>query len=275
MSATVDTGFELRGEPSKLGPMLRDLWGARTLMRLLAKKAFIAQYRRASLGMLWAIGLPLIQALVMAFVIGRIVRFDTGVPYSVFVVSGIMPWTFFIRAITTSTTSIVDGSGLATKVYFPRAVLPIVTVWAGIRGFLPALAIMIGMAAAFGAPLGLDLLLMIPAAILVVLLAVGFSLILAALHVYFRDMKFIVAAVTIPWFWGSAIFYPITIFKSLRQWMELNPAVGMLQVFRASIGAAPDGWERSAIISIVWAVVLVAAAFPLYRRYDRVFVDLL
>lgn len=276
MSTTAKAGFELRGESSKLGPMLRELWADRTLIRLLAKKSFLVQYRRASLGILWAVGLPLVQALVMAVVMGRFVRFSTGVRYPVFVLSGIVPWSFFMASITTSTVSIVEGSGLATKVYFPRAIFPIVMVWTGTRGLVPSLGILIGFAAGFKAPLGLHLLLLIPGVILMLTLAVGFALVFAALHVYFRDMKFIVAASTIPWFWGSGIFYPIgTLFKSVRHWFELNPAVGMLQLFRSAFGGGATGGTRSVVISIIWAIGLIAIALPLYRRYDRVFVDLL
>ncbi len=275
MNATARTGFLLDGEPSKLRPMFRALWESRTLMRLLARKTFLVQYRRATFGLLWSIGLPLVQALVMALVMSRIVRFETGAPYSVFVLSGVVPWTFFMQAVNTSTTSIVEGSSLATKVYFPRAVLPIVMILAGARGFAPAVAIMLVAAAILDATIGIAILYIIPAIALLFLLATGFGLVFAALHVYFRDMRFIVAAATIPWLWASGIFYPVDIFKSLRPWMELNPGIGMLQLFRASIGAAVPGWERSVVIAAIWGVALIAMALPLYRRYDRVFVDLL
>lgn len=275
MSTSAQVGFELRGQASKLRPMLRELWASRAVVRLLAKKAFLVQYRRASLGVLWAIGLPLVQAVMMAAVIGRIIRFNTGLPYSIFVLSGIVPWTFFMASTSASTVSIVEGSTLATKVYFPRATFPIVTVWSGLRGFVPAVGILIGAAAILGAPLGLDLLLILPGMLLMVTLTMGFSLVLAALQVYFRDMRFIVAAITLPWFWGSGIFYPTTIFKSLRSWVELNPAIGMLGVFRASLGGAAPGWGRAALISAAWAVALIMVSLPIYRRYDRVFVDLL
>lgn len=275
MSTTAGAGFELRGERSKLRPMLREIWADRTLIRLLAKKSFLVQYRRASFGVLWAVGLPLVQAVVMALVIGRIVRFETGIRYSVFVLSGIVPWSFFMSSVQMATVSIVDGSGLATKVYFPRAIFPIVTVLTGTRGLVPAVGILVASAAIFKAPLGVDLVLLIPALMLLLALALGFALLFAALHVYFRDMKFIVAAASLPWFWGSGIFFPIRIFGSARGWFELNPAVGMLQLFRSALGAGAPGATRAVVISIIWAVALIGLALPLYRRFDRVFVDLL
>lgn len=276
MNATAQSGYVLDGEPSKLVPMFRSLWASRVLIRLLARKSFLVQYRRASLGLLWSIGLPMVQAAVMSFIIGRIARFDTDpVPFAAFVLTGVVPWTFFLSAVTNATTSIVDGSTIATKIYFPRAILPIVTVLAGIRGLVPALVVGVSAAAILGAPIGLSLLWLFPAMAMLFLLATGFAMILAGMYVYFRDMRFIVAAGTIPWAWASGIFYPLSVLGPFRQWVELNPAVGMLQLFRLSVGHSPPGWERAAGITVIWVVVLIAASLPLYRRYDRVFVDLL
>ena len=265
--------------------MFRALWGSRVLIRLLARKTFLVQYRRASLGVLWAIGLPVVQAVVMAFVIGRIVRFNVGVPFQVFVLWGVVPWTFFHNAVTNATTSIVEGSTIATKIYFPRAVLPIVTVLAGVRGLVPAVGVLMVAAAILGAPMGIELLWIFPAMALMFVLACGFAMIFAALYVYFRDMRFIVAAGTIPWAWATGIFYPLSVLGPFRRVAELNPAVGMVQLFRASVGAAGtraavelsawDAWGHTVVITVVWAVALIAISLPLYRRYDRVFVDLL
>ena len=275
MSATIEPGFELTGESSKVLPLLREVWRSRALLEMLAKKEFIARFRRASLGVLWAIGLPLAQAAVIGAVMGLFVRFETGLSYSVFVFSGMLPWTFFSGVLSLATTSIVDGSDLATRVYFPRAVLPLVALWAGFRGFVPAVGVLIGLAAVFKAPLGIELVLLIPATVLMLALTAGFSLIAAALHVYFRDMKFIIQAVMLPWFWASGVIFPLTALKGVRRWLELNPAVGMIELFRAGLGAPTPGWERPVLISVVWVAGLILVALPLYKRYDRVFVDLM
>ncbi len=275
MSATT-TGFELRGERTPLRVLLRDLWNARALIQTLAKKDFFVRYRRASLGMLWAIGLPLVQAVVLAVIFSRITRFETGVRYPVFVLWGVLPWTFFSSAVTAASGAVVDGSGLATKTYFPRSVLPLVSVWSNFRGYLPAVAIMLGVAAAFGVDFAPRMLLIIPAMILSVLLAGTFALVLAAAHVYFRDTRFIVQAVILPWFWASGILYPLReLGTSVAKWLQLNPAVGMIELYRAGIGAAPPDWERAVLACVVWVVALAALALVLYRRFDRVFVDLL
>ncbi len=275
-SVPVEQGFELRGERSRLSTLVRDLWRSRELVIMLARKDFFVRYRRASLGIIWAIGLPLVQASVFAFVLSQFARFETPIPFAVFVFSGVLPWSFFNNAVTMGTTSIIDGSALATKIYFPRAVLPLVTVFSGFYGLIIGIVVMVAMAGAFGAPLGLPLLLLVPAMALLVLLASGFALILGALQVYFRDIKHVIAAITLPWFWASGVFYPQSVLsEDFRRLIAINPAVGMISLFRAAIGSAPAGWETSVFWSIGWVVALFVLAAVLYRRWDRVCVDLL
>ena len=275
MSTAIQPGIELRGERTPISRLLRDLWRSRELMRTLARKDFYVRFRRASFGMLWAIGLPLVQAVVLAVIFSRIVRFETGVPYTVFVLSGVLPWTFFSTAVNAGTMAIVEGSELATKIYFPRAVLPIVSVWSGFYGYVPALVILLGLAAVLGASLGPELLLMFPATLLLLTLCTGFALVLAGLQVYFRDMRYVVTAALLPWFWASGVIYPLDVLGTLGKWLELNPAVGMIDFYRASLGGAQPGWGSRALIAAGWAIVLHAVALPMYCRRDRVFVDLL
>jgi lipopolysaccharide transport system permease protein len=282
MSNAVETGFELRGESSSIRRILRDLWASRDLIKMLARKDFFVRYRRASFGMIWVVALPLVQALVLAVIFGRLRRGNVfflppgiEVEIAVYLFAGLIPWSFFTATISSATSSIVDGGDLATKVYFPRIVLPLVTIASGIRGYLPTIAVLVALAAALGSPLGLDLLLLLPATVIMLGLSLGFALVLAPAFVYFRDMKYIVAASIFPWFWASGVIFPLERLGGLGKWLEINPAVGMIRIYRAAIGAAPPGWDRAVLISVVWIVVLIACALPLYRRYDRVFVDLM
>ena len=102
MQAPSEQGFELRGETSTLRGIVRNIWQSRELIRILSRKDFFVKYRRASLGVFWAVGLPLVQATVLSVVLSRIVRFRPpgGIPFPVFVYSGILPWQFFSNAVT-------------------------------------------------------------------------------------------------------------------------------------------------------------------------------
>jgi len=279
-TTSIDRGFELTGETSSLRRLLRDIWSSRDLIRILSRKDFFVRYRRASFGVLWAVGLPLVQAVVLSIIFTKIVkipliRSNDNIPYPVYVFSGILPWTFFSSAVGTGVTTIVEGSSIATRIYFPRAVLPIVNVTSGMYGFAPGLGILLILAIAFGVSVGPHLLWIVPAAALMFVLSAAFALVLSAMQVYFRDMKHIIAAIMLPWFWASGVFFPLERLGNLRPWVEINPAAGMIQLYRAAFGAAAPHFETAVWWTLGWTVALLIVAGLVHRRYDRVFVDLL
>ena len=272
--AATDEGFELRGEATPLGPLLAGLWRSRSLIRMLARRDFAVRYRRPALGVLWAVGFPLVQAIVLAIVFTQIVRVRTEIPYPVFILSGVVPWAFFASTLTLAVRSITAASEIASKVYFPRAALPLATVGSSLYGFVPALVILVIVAALYGVPLDADLLFLVPATVLMVALTTAFSLVLAAAQVYFRDVAYIVQAAVQAWFYGSAIFYPLDIVSNewLRDAVIANPVTGVVELFRGAFTGQVDG--VAVVFTIAWTVVLLLAAAAAYQRYDRVFPDL-
>ena len=277
MDVTTAEGFELRGSVTPIRTLLRDLWSKRALIRLLARRDFHVRYRRASFGLLWVVAVPVIQAVVLSIVFSRIVRVRTDVPYPVFVLSGLLAWLFFSATVSAAVTAITGGSSLAAKVYFPRAILPLVVVRSNLYGFGLRLAVVIAAALAFGVGIGPSIALLAPALALLVLLAAGFSLVLAALQVYFRDVSFIVTAVMQAWFWGSAVIHPVSLVERnplLHAALVANPATGVVGLVRWAITGEPIA-VAFVLSTIAWCVALVTLAVFLYRRFDRVFVDLL
>lgn len=277
MDVTTAEGFELRGSVTPIRTLLRDLWSKRALIRLLARRDFHVRYRRASFGLLWVVAVPVLQAVVLSVVFSRIVRVRTDVPYPVFVLSGLLAWLFFSATVSSAVTAITGGSSLAAKVYFPRAILPLVVVRSNLYGFGLRLAVVVAAAFAFGVGIGPQVVLLMPALALLILLAAGFSLVLAALQVYFRDVSFIVTAVMPAWFWGSAVIHPVSLVERnvlLHAALVANPATGMVGLTRWAITGEPIA-AAFVISTVVWSVALLGVAAFLYRRFDRVFVDLL
>lgn len=270
-------GFELHGSSTKVTALLRDLFRSRDLLRTLARKDFYVRFRRTSFGVLWAVGLPLIQAAVLAVVFTRIVRIETEGNYGVFVFGGMLPWTFLSSSVLTGSTAIVDGSDMATKIYFPRAVLPLVTLGANLYGFVPGVAVLLVAAATIGEGLSTDVWLVVPATILMVVFAASLSLVLSALHVYFRDLRFIVQAAILVWFYGTPVIYPIDMATgALRTVLLANPATGMVTIFRDGVSETGTAGLGIALASTAaWTVALLATGLLLHSRRDRVFVDLL
>ena len=268
--------LELEGEATPLRALLKDLWASRPLLAMLARKEFYVRYRRASFGMLWAIGLPLIQAIVLAAVFSRVVRVATpGTNYAVFVFAGVVAWTFFAATLSASATAIVDGAGLSTRIYFPRAVLPLVPIGANLVGLVLSVVILVAMALISGEPLGLRLALVVPAIALLLTFTSAISLVLAALHVYFRDVRYFVQVALLVWFYVTPVIYPLSLAKDLRGWLTANPLTGCVELMRAAVVAAEPASVAAVLWSLGWTVALAVAALALHRRYDRVFVDLL
>jgi lipopolysaccharide transport system permease protein len=277
VTAKVENGFELTARPAPLSRVLRDVWSSRDLVFMLAKKEFVALYRRATLGMAWAVGLPLLQAVVLAIVFSQVAKIKVpGVNYPTFVYTGTLAWTFFSGTLNASVSSIVEGQALATKIYFPRMVLPLAKVGSNLFAFIPGLPLLVVFASVFHVRIGLHDLLLIPAVLLMVALTTSLSMVVAALQVYFRDMRYVVQASLLPWFWASAIFFQVSLLHgALQKAVVVNPVTGMILLFRAAI-VGPEPFMAVAVWwSCIWTVVFVVAALALYRRFDRVFVDLL
>lgn len=268
-------GFELHGERARLRDLARDVWRSRELLAVLARKEFFVRYRRTSFGALWAVGLPLVQALVLALVLSRFIRFRTEVAYPVFVFSGMCVWSFFSTTVSTAATSIVDGSGLSTKVYFPRALFPLVTVGSGAYGLVLSVGLLLVWALAAGADLWPRVLLLPVALAYVVLFTAALSLLLAALHVYFRDVRYLLQALLLPWFYLTPVFYPLVPAGYARAWIEANPTTGVVELFRAATVGADPGWTRSLWWSLGWCAVILVLAVRVHAHRDRIFADLL
>lgn len=270
-------GFELDGSSTRVRALVRDVWRSRDLLATLARKDFFVRFRRTSFGLLWAVGLPLIQAAVLAVVFTRIVRIETGGNYGIYVFSGMLPWTFLSGTVNVGATSIVDGASLATKIYFPRAVLPLVTLGANFYGFLPGIAVLLLGVATIGEGVSSDVVLLVPATILMVLFVAALTLLLSGLHVYFRDIRFMVQAALLAWFYGTPVIYPLDeAVGTLRTILVLNPATGMVTMFRAAVSdTGTTGLGTALVSTVVWTVGLTVLALMLHTRRDRLFVDLL
>lgn len=275
MTTTPDLGFELHGERTPVRTIVRDTWRQRSLIRALARRDFYTRYRRPSLGTIWSVAIPLIQAVVLSIVFTRIVRVEVDVPFPVFILTGIVPWTFFSGTLSAAVRSITGAAAMASKVYFPRTVLPLATVGTAFYGFIPTQLVMIAAALVYGIDVTPRWAFILVGIVSMVGLAAAFGLVLAALQVYFRDIAYILSAVLQAWFYGSAVFFPIEMIPPgiLRTLVLANPATGMIEMFRIAFIEVRwySFWALAS--TAIWTVALLVVASLLYRRYDRVFVD--
>jgi ABC-type polysaccharide/polyol phosphate export permease len=184
-------------------------------------------------------------------------------------------WNYFSGVTGTSVSAIVDAAGLTDKVWFPRAILAIVPSLASLVGFgISVLALFI-IAPLLGAPLSAWLLVLIPATLLLFLFTVALSLVVSALDVYFRDVKYLVGAALLVWMYATPVVYPQSVLGRLGPWLDFNPMTGIVDLFHLAVLGPFEDWHRAVLVTVVATIILFVAGIELHRRFDRLFVDLL
>jgi lipopolysaccharide transport system permease protein len=268
--------LDLSGTRTPVRDIVVRAWDARELIGTLARREFFARYRRATIGVVWAILLPLLQALVLAVIFTRVARLPLPGNAFVFVFTGMAAWAFFSAGLSAAATAIVDNSQLASKIYFPRLALPLVAVTSNVFVAVVNVVIVVIAVYAEGVHPGARILVLLPALVLLFLLTAAASAVFAALHVYLRDVRYLVQAGLLLLFYLTPVFYPLSRAPAtLAAIVRANPMTGVVELYRfATVGADPR-WGVAVGITCVWTVGLVALAAELYARFDRVFADLL
>lgn len=256
--------------------VFRDLWRVRELVLTLARRDFFSRYRRAALGVLWAAVMPLMQAAILAFVFTRIAHLAIPGNAFVFMYTGMAAWTFFSSGLGGAGSSVVENSTLASRIYFPRLALPVVGVLSG--SYLLVINYVIALFASYATGSNQSFwVLLVPVSMLLgMLVTIFFAAALSAIHVYFRDVKYLVQAVLLAAFYLTPVIYPLSRApSSLRHVVELNPMTGVIEMARRGLVGADPNWAQTVLVSGVWLVVLIALTGWLYSRFDRVFSDLM
>jgi ABC-type polysaccharide/polyol phosphate export permease len=265
--------LDLDNRPPSVREWLRELARHRDVLRALARSDFHVRYKRASLGVAWAVLLPLVQAGVLTVVFSRVIRVGTGSGFGAYVLAGVTAWSYLSQTLGSAATSIVEGSGLTDKVWFPRALLPLAPAAANVIGLAVSTAILLLLAPVLGGHLGLHSLWLVPAAVMLVAFTTALAMVLSALHVYFRDVRFLVQAALLVWFYVTPVMYPASALGGLRPYLDLNPMTGVVALWHAGVVGADADWLRPVFVSVAATLLLVGVAVDVYRRRDRLFVD--
>jgi lipopolysaccharide transport system permease protein len=273
--SNVPEAVEIGAGPTSVGAWLRSVWAHRGVLWMLARKDFQVRYKRASLGLVWAVAVPLVQAAVLSIVFSRVVRVPIDVPFAPFVFAGIVAWSYFGSTTQTTVTSIVDGAGLTDKVWFPRVLLPIVPCLANLFSFGVSLVALFVVIPLTGGRITPWLLVLVPATLLLVAFTVSLALVVAALHVYFRDVKFLVTAGFLVWMYITPVVYPQSALGRWGPWLDFNPMTGIVDLFHLAALGDFEPWQRPVLVTVCTTIVLLLAGIEIHRRHDRLFVDLL
>ena len=257
---------------------LKEVWQFRDLLLSLAGRDVKLRYRQTALGALWVVLQPLIAAGVFSLVFGRVAKLPSdGLPYFLFSYAGLLAWNAFSGTLTKSSTCLVGNSQLVSKIYFPRLVLPLSTLCSTLIDFGVALAMMVVLLVVYHITPHLGLLLLPVWLLLILMLALGFGLMAAALTVSYRDVQYVLPVLMQFALYASPIAYALSaVPHSLRPFFFLNPLSGLLEAFRWSLLGTPHHleWGPVGYSAALAAVVFVAGAFA-FKKMERKFADVI
>lgn len=262
-------------EPRRHSLNLVDLWRYRDLLLILTWRDIKVRYKQTALGVLWALIQPLFLVGVFTFVFGRLAAMPSdGVPYLLFALAGLVPWTFFSNAVVASGNSLVGNSSLITKVYFPRMIIPLAAVGAGLVDLAILFVLLTGLLIFFGVAFSLKILLLPALVLLTFLLAAGVGMWMAAINVKYRDVRHALPFLVQIWMFATPIIYPLSLIPENWRWLfMINPLTGLIEAYRSAIFDKPVDLGGLGISAGMILAALIYSAYS-FRRMEREFADL-
>lgn len=253
---------------------LKDVFRYRMLVATLVGRELKARYRGSFLGFVWTLLNPLLLMGVYALVFRYYMRFDVD-NYAVFLLCGILPWTYFSTSLNEGVNSVLSGGSLITKSLFPPHILPSASVIAQLVNYLLSLPILVLFLVIYGISPGPALVALPFVLALQTVFTWGLVLILAALNVHYRDVQHVLGNVLLLWFFLSPILYPVSrIPESLRFVQYLNPMGLAIEAYHAMFlfGRLPD-WRSMALLA-AFTIVAVVVGGRVFDHYRETFPEL-
>jgi lipopolysaccharide transport system permease protein len=256
-------------------PNLRELWSFRELLWLLITRDIKVRYKQTAIGILWAVLQPLMTMVVFSVIFGKLGKMPSdSAPYPVFVMTALLPWQLFAKALTQGSASMVTLGGMMGKIYFPRLIAPLSSVLSGTVDFAISLAILAAMMAWYGMPPGWEVLLAPVFILLALLSAFAVALWLSAINAKYRDVQQAMPFLTQIWMFITPVIYPTSMIPDRWKWLfMLNPMISVIDGFRwALLGIRPPDLT-SLLISSLSIVVLTVGGLIYFARFEKNFVD--
>ena len=258
------------------GLNLRELWAYRELFLFMVWRDLKIRYQQTVLGIAWAIIQPLVTTILFTIVFGRLAKVPSdGVPYPLFALAAMLPWTFFSSAYNNAAMALAGHGHMISKIYFPRLIIPFTPILVGLVDLgVSAILLALGMLWFRVLP-GPEALVLVPALLLLlVITTAGIGTLLSAVNLEFRDVKHVLPFATQLWMYASPVVYPLSIIpERWRLLYAVNPMVGVIEGLRAALFDKPFPW---AVVGVSAASALLIATFGLlhFRRTEPRFADI-
>jgi lipopolysaccharide transport system permease protein len=261
--------------PLDLVDYLTGFWRRRDLLWHMTVRHLRGQYKQSVLGYAWAFVNPLSQMIILTFVFSTILRIRSeDVPYPLFLFVGLIPWMFFSSAVSSATESVVGAGGLVTKVYFPREVLPTAAVFTKLVDLGFGLLILAALMIYYGEPPEVTSWWLPVLFAIHTIFVLGLSYPLAALNLFFHDVRFLVGVALTLWFYLTPVIYPVDLVPARYQFLyDLNPNSLFINAYRRVLlhGESP-GLEK-VVLGLAIALATFLAGYYLFKKMEPTFAD--
>jgi lipopolysaccharide transport system permease protein len=259
----------------------RDLWEYRELLYFLAWRDIKVRYKQTLLGVAWIVLQPVVSMVVFSVLFGGLLKVPSGdVPYPIFTYAALLPWNYFAGSLNRASTSLVGSAHMITKVYFPRVVIPLSCVFAGLVDFGIAFLILLGLMVYYDIGPTLAAVLLPGFLLLALLTALAFGLWLSALNVRYRDVNYLMPFLLQIWMYLTPVIYGSTLIpEPFRFLLGLNPMTGVVEGFRWALlgGHLADAHPPDVLFAISIAVTLLAliSGAIFFHTIERTFADII
>ncbi len=276
---STDLPIHIHVEPpdKKVGFSFREIWQYRELLYFLAWRDIKVRYKQTILGASWAVLQPFLTMIVFSVFFGWLAKMPSdGVPYPLFAYTALLPWQLFAFALNESGNSLVNSQRLISKVYFPRLVVPIAAVIAGVLDFAIAFVVLLVMLLFYGFPLTINILVLPIFVLLAILTALAAGLWLSALNVVYRDVRYVIPFLTQFWLFLTPVAYPASLVpEKLQPVYALNPMVGVVEGFRWALLGTAGKPGVMVLVSTLATLVLLIGGLIYFKRMEAFFADVI
>lgn len=255
---------------------LRDLWVYRELVFFMVWRDVKVRYKQTLLGMAWAVIQPVMTMLVFTFLFGKVAKLPTdGIPYPIFSYTALLPWGLFVTALNQGSRSLVAHNNMVTKIYFPRLILPMSSVFAGLVDFAIAFVILVGLMLYYQVTPAWQLLWTLPLFLLLgIITALGVALWLSAINVKYRDVNQALPFLTQFWLFITPVAYSSSVISEKWQLVySLNPMAGVVNGFRWALLGSGNGPDLALWISVAISVLILISGLYYFRSTEKTFAD--
>jgi len=254
---------------------LRELYEYKDLLYFMVKRDILVVYKQSVFGFCWAIVRPVMSMVIFSIIFGKLAKISSdGIPYPIFTYTALLPWQYFSQSMTQSTQSLVSKASIITKVYFPRIIIPIAPVFAGLADFVTASSVLSLLMIWYSITPTINILFIPLLILLMIFTAAGIGMWLSAITIQFRDLKHAVSYLSQVLMYAAPVVWPASLIpEKFRLVYGIYPMAGVIEGFRSALlGKKPMPWDLIFVGTIVSFLLVVSGAYY-FRRMEKIFAD--